>query len=193
MKVKDLVCSNVLIKVGNGHSTSFWNDHQVGSSLLKNSFPKLFAITETKDASITNLWDSTNESSTINFRRLSKDDETKQLNLVGVSKYCTLTQLEICFTINELCHFLHVPTTTHLHVLSSILISWCSSKQNVVSHSSTKLEHRRMSNVTTELMWVQFIMFEIGRHNLPPHFCFVIILVLLFDCKPCDPQLNQTR
>nr|GEV89342.1 RNA-directed DNA polymerase, eukaryota [Tanacetum cinerariifolium] len=44
----DLI-SHCKIRVGKGTSTSFWNDLWIGDSLLKVSFPRLFALEENKD------------------------------------------------------------------------------------------------------------------------------------------------
>lgn len=46
------------------------------------------------------------------------------------------------------------------------MVSWCSSKQQVVSRSSAESEYRGLSNATPELIWIQFILFEIGVGNL---------------------------
>lgn len=45
-------------------------------------------------------------------------------------------------------------------------VSWNNMKQNVVSRSSTELEHRAMSHVTTKIMWIFHILNEVGLEAL---------------------------
>ncbi|GJR02333.1 RNA-directed DNA polymerase, eukaryota [Tanacetum coccineum] len=40
------------IRVGNGNRTSFWNDHWIGDSILKFSFPRLYALEDNKSISV---------------------------------------------------------------------------------------------------------------------------------------------
>ncbi|GJS15090.1 RNA-directed DNA polymerase, eukaryota [Tanacetum coccineum] len=49
----DLI-SHCKIRVGKGTRTSFWNDFWIGDSLLKLSFPRLYALEENKDLSVAN-------------------------------------------------------------------------------------------------------------------------------------------
>ncbi|GKA34396.1 RNA-directed DNA polymerase, eukaryota [Tanacetum coccineum] len=49
----DLI-SHCKIRVGKGTRTSFWNDFWIGDSLLKHSFPRLYALEENKDLSVAN-------------------------------------------------------------------------------------------------------------------------------------------
>jgi hypothetical protein len=52
---------NVLKKVGNGALTSFWKDKWIGDAPLKNLFPRLFAISNQKEASVADIWNSGEE------------------------------------------------------------------------------------------------------------------------------------
>ncbi|GKC31773.1 RNA-directed DNA polymerase, eukaryota [Tanacetum coccineum] len=54
------------IRVGNGIRTSFWNDLWIGESILKLSFPRLYALEDNKDSSVA---DKINDSITSSFRR----------------------------------------------------------------------------------------------------------------------------
>ncbi|KAF5470847.1 hypothetical protein F2P56_011335 [Juglans regia] len=38
---------------------------------------------------------------------------TEYCQIVGALQYCTLTRLEIAYSVNQLCQHLHAPTTTH--------------------------------------------------------------------------------
>ena len=46
--------------------------------------------------------------------------------------------------------------------LGGNLITWSSKKQQVVSRSSTKAKYRALSSATTELVWIQNLLIEIG-------------------------------
>ncbi|GJY29584.1 hypothetical protein Tco_0405351 [Tanacetum coccineum] len=52
--------------MGNGIRTSFWNDLWIGESILKLSFPRLYALEDNKDSSVA---DKINDSITSSFRR----------------------------------------------------------------------------------------------------------------------------
>lgn len=47
---------NIVHVIGNGEATSFWNDTWVGTSPLKNAFPRLFALSGHKMASTAHCW-----------------------------------------------------------------------------------------------------------------------------------------
>jgi hypothetical protein len=42
------------------------------------------------------------------------------------------------------------------------LISWSDKKQKTVSRSSTEAEYKSMADATAEVMWVQFVLHELG-------------------------------
>jgi hypothetical protein len=42
------------------------------------------------------------------------------------------------------------------------LISWSVQKQNTVSHSSMKTEYKSLANATTEIIWLQALLYELG-------------------------------
>jgi hypothetical protein len=46
--------------------------------------------------------------------------------------------------------------------LRNNLISWSAQKQATVSHSSTEAEYKSLANATTEVIWLQTIMRELG-------------------------------
>jgi hypothetical protein len=46
--------------------------------------------------------------------------------------------------------------------VGSNLVSWCAKKQSTVSKSSTEAEYKSMPNATTEIIWVQTILRELG-------------------------------
>lgn len=44
-------------RVGNGESTSFWKDIWVGAISLKSAFPRLYALYTQKDAFAGDIWE----------------------------------------------------------------------------------------------------------------------------------------
>jgi hypothetical protein len=49
------------------------------------------------------------------------------------------------------------------------LISWCAKKQATVSRSSTEAEYKVLANETSEIIWVQAVLKELGlRHTQTP-------------------------
>jgi hypothetical protein len=49
------------------------------------------------------------------------DDPTVYRYIVGALQYCTLTRPDIAYSVNQLCQFLHVPTTVHLTAAKRVL------------------------------------------------------------------------
>ena len=53
-------------------------------------------------------------------------------------------------------------TTGYCFLLGTSFISWCSKKQIVVSRSSTEVEYRALVDTTTELLWLRWILVDMG-------------------------------
>ncbi len=48
------------------------------------------------------------------------------------------------------------------------IVSWRSKKQNVVSRSSAESEYRAMAQSTCEIMWIHYLLTEVGlKSSLP--------------------------
>lgn len=53
--------------------------------------------------------------------------------------------------------------------LGSNLISWSSKKHPTVSRSSTEAEYKSVANATAELLWIQYLLQDLGvQHPSPP-------------------------
>jgi hypothetical protein len=52
---------------------------------------------------------------------LGPEDTTKYRSMVRALQYLTLTWPDISFSVNKVCQFLHLPTTTHLTAVKQIL------------------------------------------------------------------------
>jgi hypothetical protein len=48
-------------------------------------------------------------------------DPSLYRHLVGALQYCTLTRLDIAFSVNQLCQFLHAPITQHFTAAKRVL------------------------------------------------------------------------
>jgi hypothetical protein len=53
-------------------------------------------------------------------------------------------------------------TTRYCFLLGSSLISWRSKKQSVVTRSSTEVEYRALANATSELLWLRWLLADMG-------------------------------
>jgi hypothetical protein len=45
--------------------------------------------------------------------QLSESDTTIYRQVVGALQYCTITCLDIAYSVNQLCQFMHSPSSTH--------------------------------------------------------------------------------
>ena len=52
--------------------------------------------------------------------------------------------------------------------LGDNLISWSSKKQPTVARSSTEAEYKAIANTTAELLWLQFLLRDLGLHQSHP-------------------------
>jgi hypothetical protein len=51
----------------------------------------------------------------------SLPDPSEYRHMVGALQYCTLTRPDISYSVNQLCQFLHSPTSTHLIAVKHVL------------------------------------------------------------------------
>ena len=64
-------------------------------------------------------------------------------------------------------------TTGYCFLLGSSLISWRSKKQTFVTHSSIKVEYRALANTTSELLWLRWLLKDLGvsTSSATPFYC----------------------
>ena len=56
----------------------------------------------------------------------------------------------------------HCSTTGYCFLLGSSFISWRSKKQSVVASSSTEAEYRALADATSELLWLRWLLADMG-------------------------------
>jgi hypothetical protein len=54
-------------------------------------------------------------------RPLSAEESTKYRSIVGALQYVTLTRLDIAYSVNKVCQFLHAPSSEHLTAVKRII------------------------------------------------------------------------
>jgi hypothetical protein len=64
-------------------------------------------------------------------------------------------------------------TTGYCFLLGDSLISWRSKKQSVVARFSTEVEYRALANTTSELLWLRWLLHDMGvsQTSSSPIFC----------------------
>ena len=64
-------------------------------------------------------------------------------------------------------------TTGYCFFLGTSLISWRSKKQTVISYSSTEAEYRALADTTSELLWLRWLLQDMGVSfaSATPLFC----------------------
>ena len=55
------------------------------------------------------------------FDRDPLADPSKYRHIVGALQYCTFTRPDIAYNVNQLCQFLHFPTTVHMVATKRVL------------------------------------------------------------------------
>jgi hypothetical protein len=147
----DWFSANVTKKVGNGAQTSFWRDKWIGDSPLKERFPRLFSISNQKEAMVAELWIPESDEASWRFiwrRRLFVWEENvfEELKLIlneariseGDDVWCWKPDKDLVFTVKStysLVANLHLPagreTQWYLKIFQKI---WkCPAPSKVIS------------------------------------------------------------
>nr|CAN67240.1 hypothetical protein VITISV_037460 [Vitis vinifera] len=106
--------------------------------------------------------------------------------LVGSLVYLTVTRPDISYVVHQVSQYLSAPRSTHYSavlrilrylkgdptdrrsttgycfLLGSSLISWRSKKQTFVACSSTEAEYRALADTTSELLWLRWLLKDLG-------------------------------
>jgi hypothetical protein len=72
---------------------------------------------------------------------LSPEDATRYRNIVSALQYLTLTRLDILFSVNKVCQYLHSPTSVHWTAVKRIQ---CFSEAHhgcIIPHSGISVHH----------------------------------------------------
>ncbi|KAA0035208.1 putative mitochondrial protein [Cucumis melo var. makuwa] len=83
------------------------------------------------------------------------EDVSLYQQLVGSLIYLTVSRLDIAYVI---------------HIVSDSLISWRSKKKGVASRSSTESEYRALADATAELLWLCWLLADMGVLQQGPTF-----------------------
>ena len=86
-------------------------------------------------------------------------------------------------------------TTGYCFLLDSSLISWRSKKQTHVAHSSTEIEYRAFVDTTSELLWLRWLLKDLGcPHPLPLLFIVTTrVPFILLTMMSSMNELNTSR
>ncbi|KAI3799323.1 hypothetical protein L1987_34616 [Smallanthus sonchifolius] len=100
-------------------------------------------------------------------------DPVKYRQTVGALQYATLSRPDIAFAVNRVCQFMHAPTENHWSAVKRILrylqgttdlglLIRHTSGSNLVSRSSTESEYKALADTMAELIWLKFLLHELG-------------------------------
>ena len=88
-----------------------------------------------------------------------------------------MTRPDLAYAVHLVSQFMSTPRSTHYAAVLRILRyikgtlfyglhfstqSSCSNKQSVVARSSTEAEYRALTNATSELLWLRWLLTDIG-------------------------------
>uniref|UniRef100_A0A2N9GF18 Reverse transcriptase Ty1/copia-type domain-containing protein n=1 Tax=Fagus sylvatica TaxID=28930 RepID=A0A2N9GF18_FAGSY len=104
-------------------------------------------------------------------------DATLYRQLVGSFIYLTVTRPDLAYAVHLVSQFMSTPRSTHYATVLRILRyikgtlfyglhfstqSSRSKKQSVVARSSTEAEYRALADVTSELLWLRWLLTDMG-------------------------------
>ncbi|KAJ9565671.1 hypothetical protein OSB04_001637 [Centaurea solstitialis] len=91
-------------------------------------------------------------------------DPTLYRQLVGSLVYLTVTRPDIAYAVHIVSQFMSTPCSDHYAVVLCIL----SKKQSLTARSSTEAEYRALADTSQELIWLRWLLSDMGASQLSP-------------------------
>lgn len=116
-QMKDLMHDNIIHVIGNGENTSFWSGLWAGSTPFKIAFPRLFALSGQKEASIADCWNYAYQAWDLGLRQHLNEaeiDEWTIMSTILISPASPTGEDTWKWSLDKSCQFYSKSITHHL-------------------------------------------------------------------------------